>query len=569
MEHNWRHRALSSALSPRFQGRILVPIFLTLLIAGLLAADEAVDLTTIWKIKDEGLNRSQVMETLSYLTDVFGPRLTGSPNIRKAQEWAEGKFKEWGLANVHQESYGPFGKGWALEHLSAEMLQPAYSPLIAFPKSWTPGTQGPITANATTVTIEKESDFEKYRGKLKGLFVLTQREREVNPITAAPTKRYSDDDLKEIAQAPDPGARRGFPPGRFPFNLDRQFLRKLNEFYVTEGVAALLEPGRGDGGTLFVTSGGERASDAPPVPPQLVVAVEHYNRMLRILQKGIPVQLRIDIQTRSYDQDLSAHNVIGEIPGTDKKDELVMLGAHFDSHHSGTGATDNGAGSAVAMEAVRILRAINVKPRRTIRVALWSGEEQGLLGSRAYVSDHFASRAQSQSRQENGQSGQPAQERMQGPGGQQFRQANQPPEPLALKPEYSKFSVYFNLDNGTGKIRGVYLQGNDEARPIFAAWMEPFRDMGMTTLSIRNTGGTDHLSFDGIGLPGFQFIQDPVEYDSRTHHSNMDVYDRIQRGDMMQCSVIMASFVWEAAVRDQRFPRKPLPRDQEVVQPKP
>ncbi len=571
MEESWRDNAQSSVLRPRFKGCIFVPLFLILLFVGLLAADEATDLTTIWKIKDEGLNRSQVMETLSYLTDVYGPRLTGSPNIRKAQEWAEGKFKQWGLVNVHQESYGPFGKGWALEHLSAEMLEPAYAPLIALPKSWTPGTQGPITANATAVTIEKEANFEKYRGKLKGLFVLGQQEREVNPITTAPAKRYSDEDLKEIAQAPDPAGRRNFPQGRPPFNFDRQFLRKLNEFYVSEGVAAVLEPGRGDGGTIFVTSGGERTADAPPVPPQLVVAVEQYNRMLRILQKGIPVQLRIDIQARFYDQDLNAYNVIGEIPGADKKDELVMLGAHFDSHHSGTGATDNGAGSAVAMEAVRILKAINAQPRRTIRVALWSGEEQGLLGSRGYVSDHFASRPQPRSGEGAGQPGQPpSQQRGQEAGGQQRpQQASEPPLPLTLKPEYAKFSAYFNLDNGTGKIRGVYLQGNEEARPIFASWMEPFRDMGMTTLSIRNTGGTDHLAFDGVGLPGFQFIQDPVEYDTRTHHSNMDVYDRIQRGDLMQASVIMASFVWEAAIRDQKFPRKPLPRDQVVAQLKP
>ncbi|HEV8131012.1 MAG TPA: M20/M25/M40 family metallo-hydrolase [Acidobacteriota bacterium] len=563
MERNYRNalqRAIQNVFWQSQKRRAFLPLFIFLFF-GLVLATESLDLTTIWKIKDEGLNRSQVMETLSYLTDVYGPRLTGSPNIRKAQEWAQKRLKEWGLVNVHEESYGPFGNGWALEHLSAEMLQPTYQPLIAFPKSWTPGTSGPVTANATTVTIEKESDFDKYRGKLKGMFVLTQPEREVNPITSPPAKRYNDEDLREIAQAPDPGARRGFPQGRPAFNFDPQFQKKLNEFYIAEGIAALLEPGRGDGGTIFVQSGGQRTPEAPPVPPQLVIAVEHYNRMVRILQKGIPVQLRIDVQARFYDQDQNAYNVIGEIPGTDKKDELVMLGAHFDSHHSGTGATDNAAGSAVAMEAVRILKTIGAQPRRTIRIALWSGEEQGLLGSRAYVSDHFASRPQSENQRQQGAA--------EGSGGQRPQQSNQPPPPITLKPEYSKLSAYFNLDNGTGKARGVYLQGNEEARGIFNSWMEPFHDMGMTTLSIRNTGGTDHLSFDAVGLPGFQFIQDPVEYGTRTHHSNMDVYDRIQRGDMMQASVIMASFVWEAGIRDQKFPRKPLPRGQEVVQPKP
>lgn len=530
---------------------------------GLLVAAETADLATIWKIKDEGLNRSQVMETLSYLTDVHGPRLTGSPNIKKAMEWAQGKLQEWGLVNVHTESY-PFGKGWALERFTAEMLEPTYSPLIAFPKSWTPGTEGMVTAEAIAVDIQKEADFENYRGKLRGKFVLTQPEREVLAVTTAPSRRLDEQELKQIAQVPEPGARRGPPPGRPPF--DRQFQQKLFEFYLNEGVVALLEPSRGDGGTIFVGSGRQRipgTANAPPVPCQLVVAVEHYNRILRILRKQIPVQLRVDVQTRSYDEDLNAYNLIGEIPGTDRKDEVVMLGAHFDSHHSGSGATDNAAGSAVVMEAVRILKVIEAKPRRTIRIGLWTGEEQGLLGSRAYVSEHFAARAQERQGEGPGQPpGRP--EGAPGPG-----EARRPPAPLHLKPEYFRFSAYFNLDNGTGKIRGIYLQGNEETRPIFGAWMEPFQDMAMTTLSIRDTSGTDHLAFDAVGLPGFQFIQDPVEYNTRTHHSNMDVYDRIQRGDMMQASVIVAAFVWQAANREGRFPRKPLPRDQVVIEPKP
>lgn len=545
-------------------------LILGCVIVGWLLADEAVDLGVVWKIKDEGLNRSQVMDTLSFLTDVYGPRLTGSPNIKNAQEWAQKKLKEWGLVNVHLEGY-PFGKGWALEHLSAEMLEPAYSPLIVWPKSWTAGTSGPVTAGAIVVSIQNESDFEKYRGKLKGMFVLTQPEREVTAILAAPSKRYNDEDLKEISTASLTGGRRNAAVQQ----PSVEFQRKLNDFYLSEGVAALLEPGRGDGGTVFVASARQRnTGEASPVA-SLVVAVEHYNRLVRILQKKMPVRLRIDVQTRILDTDLNAYNVVGEIPGGDKKNELVMVGAHFDSHHAGTGATDNAAGSAVAMEVMRILKAIEAHPRRTIRIALWSGEEQGLRGSAAYVGEHFASRPRNEGTTGGGpagpdaaREGSPDSSQPSDAASNQRRQAV-PAGPLQLKPEYANFSAYFNLDNGTGKIRGIYLQGNEEARPIFTAWMEPFRDMGMTTLSIRNTFGTDHLSFDGVGLPGFQFIQDPVEYDTRTHHSNMDVYDRIQKGDMMQASVIMASFVWNAATREQKFPRKPLPRDQVILQPKP
>ena len=299
------------------------------------------------------------------------------------------------------------------------------------------------------------------------------------------------------------------------------------QFFLEEGVAAVLEPGRGDGGTVFVQSGGGRNASDPPAPTRIALAIEHYGRIYRTLQKNIPVTMELDVRNTFQDADLNSFNVVGEIPGTDRAGELVMVGAHFDSWHSGTGATDNGAGSAVMMEVMRILKATGVKLRRTVRIGLWTGEEQGLLGSRAYVKDHFADR-----------------------------------ETMALKPDHAKFAGYFNVDNGTGKIRGVYLQGNEAVAPIFQRWMEPFKNLGMTTLTIRNTGGTDHLSFDAIGLPGFQFIQDPVEYDARTHHSNMDVYDRIQEPDMKQMAVIVASFVYHAANRDQALPRKPLPKPQ-------
>lgn len=544
--------------------KVTVVMALILVLATMAVAQDKADLGVIWKIKDEGFNRSQVMETLSYLTDVYGPRLTGSPNMKAANEWTQKKLAEWGLESAHLESYS-FGRGWSLERFSAHMISPQYQPIIAFPKSWTPGTNGVVTGQAVVVEIKTEADLDKYKGKLSGAFVLSQPAREVEAIFTMLGKRYTDEELQDIAKAPDPGARfTGRPPGMpagIPFTPPNQQLqRKILEFFLAEGVAVVVDPSRGDGGTIFVSTGGQRQKDAPAVPAQVVMAVEHYNRISRILEKGMKVKLEMEILTKFYDEDLNAFNTIAELPGADKKDEIVMLGAHLDSHHSGTGATDNAAGSAVAMEAIRILKAIDAKPRRTIRVGLWSGEEQGLLGSRAYVSDHFASRPTPPPGQ-TARLGGPAAAGP--PPGMGF---GAPQGPLTIKPEHAKFAGYFNLDNGTGKIRGIYLQGNEELRPTFEAWLAPFKDLGATTISIRNTGGTDHQSFDAVGLPGFQFIQDPVEYNSRTHHSNMDVYDRIQRGDMIQGSVIMASFLYHTAMRDEKLPRKPLPKPQPPVQ---
>ncbi len=518
-------------------------------------AEDKADLAAIYKIKDEGFNRSQVMDILSYLTDVHGPRLTGSPNIRKAQDWAQAKFKEWGLANVHTEKYN-FGRGWYLKRFSAHMVEPDYAPLIAFPKAWTPGMASAVKAEAIRVDIATEADFDKYKGKLKGLYVLTQPPRDVTAHFTPQGTRFTEEEMARLGAAPDPGAGAGFGPippprqavqGQPPAPQrggfgNQGFQRKLTAFFVQEGIAATVEPGRGDGGTIFVSSGGDRSPTAPPTPPQVVMAVEHYNRICRILAKNLKVSLEIEYQA-DFTPAGDDFNVLAEIPGTDKKDELVMLGAHFDSWHSGTGATDNAAGSAVTMEAIRILKTLGFQPRRTIRIGLWSGEEQGLLGSRAYVNEHFASRPAPP----------PGADRT----SEEFRRIQMTPP--TIKPEQAKVAGYFNLDNGTGKVRGIYLQGNEEVRPIFAAWLAPFKDLGATTLSIRNTGGTDHLAFDGGGMPGFQFIQDVVEHDSRTHHSNMDVYDRIQRGDMMQAAVIMASFVYHTAMRDEKLPRKPLP----------
>jgi hypothetical protein len=481
---------------------------------------EKLDLDAIYKIKDEGLQRSKVMDIESYLTDVYGPRLTGSPDIKEAGDWAQKTMKDWGLANVHVETW-PFGRGWQNQRFSASAVTPRAYPLIAYPKAWTPGTNGPVTGDAVIAVINSDKDIDTYRGKLRGKFVLSVPMREVTPQFEPPGHRYTDAELADLAK--QPAAGRGGRGGRG--NFDQEFVRRRTKFWIDEGVAAVLDFSRGDGGTLFVQSGGSRNAQDPPSPTQVTLAVEHYGRIWRTLEKKIPVTLSMDIDNKFYDTGSDGFNIVGEIPGGDKADELVMVGAHFDSWHTGTGATDNAAGSAVMMEAMRILKTTGVKLRRTVRIGLWGGEEEGLLGSKEYVKAHFGD-----------------------------------PATMQLKPEHAKLAGYFNVDNGTGLIRGVYLQGNEAVAPIFQAWMEPFKNMGMTTLTIRNTGGTDHLSYDAVGLPGFQFVQDAVEYDSRTHHSNMDVYERIQANDMMRNAVIVASFVYDTANRDEKLPRKPLPK---------
>ncbi len=447
-----------------------------------LAADwpstEKVDLDAVYRIKDEGLQRSKVMDTVSYLTDVYGPRLTGSPNIKEAADWAQKTMRDWGLANVHLESW-PFGRGWQNQRFVAMAISPRAYPLIGFPMAWTPGTSGPVTGEAVLATIQTDRDFDVWRGRLRGKFVLTAPMRQVGARFEPLGRRFTDSDLVEVSKQPATGrGRGGQPPGGVA--NQREFLRKRAEFFADEGVAALVNPSAiGDGGTFFVQAppGYSREVNGPRQVAEVVLAIEHYGRIARTLDKNIPVILQMDIDNKFFDDDPNGFNILAEIPGTDKADEVVMIGAHFDSWHAGAGATDNAAGSAVMMEAMRILKTAGLKPRRTIRIALWGGEEQGLLGSRAYVKTHFGD-----------------------------------PETMQVRPEHAKLSAYFNVDNGTGAIRGVYLQGHEAAAPIFQSWMEPFRNVGMTTLAIRSVGGTDHLSYNAVGLPGFQFIQDPVEY---------------------------------------------------------
>jgi carboxypeptidase Q len=503
---------------------------------------ENVDWAMMGRIRDEGFAHSQVMQTLEELSDVLGPRLTGSPLLKKANEWTKQQLEQWGLQNAHLEAWGPFGRGWSFDSASVTMLSPVAKPLIAYPKAWTPGTDGPVKAKAVKAVLKTDADLEQWKGKLAGTIVFLDEARELPPPEKPLFTRFSDKELDELGQFDVLPRRRRFDPQAIVKRI--KFQRKLREFLKAEKAVAAIEPSNVDGGIVRVQGGGSRVAGEDPGVPDLVMAAEHYNHVVRLLDKKLDVELELDVRARFHDDDPMAYNTVAEIPGTDKRSELVMLGAHLDSWHAGTGATDNGAGSAVAMEAVRILEALGVKPRRTIRIALWTGEEQGLLGSRAYVAQHFASRPEPKNADPDVPSF------LRRPGG-----------PLSFKAEYERFSAYFNLDNGTGKVRGVYAQQNAAALPIFEEWLRPFHDLGATEVTLRNTGGTDHLSFDGVGLPGFQFIQDEADYDTRTHHTNMDVFDRIQKADLMQASVLMAAFVYDAAMRDEPFPRKALPKD--------
>jgi carboxypeptidase Q len=501
-----------------------VAIMLVVLVVFQAAAQERVDLQAAQRIRREGLESgSKVMEYLSWLSDVYGPRLSESPQYRKAGEWAVKMLTEIGLLNAQMEPWGTFGRGWELQKFYAAMTAPQYLPLIAYPKAWTPGTNGPVKGEAVLLEVQKVEDLEKYKGKLKGAIILSQGEQEVSLDFSPEASRLSEEELKALTLAPEPRVRSPFADRMAEMMARRQLQQATEKFLREEGAAVVLEPSRGSDGTVFVSRGGSQMVGAAEPLPSVVVAAEHYNRLVRIVQKKLPVLLEIDIEARYTEDDTQGYNVIAELPGTDKKlkDQIVMLGGHFDTWHAGTGATDNGSGCVVAMEALRILNASGIQPRRTIRIAFWDAEEQGFMGSRGYVTAHFFDRTKKEK-----------------------------------KPDYDRLSAYFNFDNGSGKIRGIYAQGNIAAMPIFEKWLKPFHDLGATTVTSRNTGGTDHLSFDGVGLPGFQFIQDALDYDTITHHSNMDVVDHCSRADLMQAATIMAWFVYNAAMRDQMIPRK-------------
>jgi len=506
-------------------------------------SQEKVDLEVAGRIRYEGFHNSKVMDYATGLMDSIGERLTGSPNMKRANEWTRDQLAALGLANAHLEPWGPFGRGWANQYVNVRMMSPDVVTLIAYPKAWTPGTNGVIQGKCIRAILEDKKDFDKYRGKLAGMIVISGADTEAKPITEAPFKRLSDDDLAKLSDYQEQGEH----VFRYADLVKRmQFIKDLNQFFAEEKVLAVIDHSRTNwgGGTVFVQSGGSYSVGETTTVPQLTLALEHWTRIARLLQQKKDVTLELNVANTFYDDDPMQYDTIAEIPGTDKdkKDEVVMLGAHLDSWHAGTGATDNGAGTIVTMEAVRILKALEVKPRRTIRIGLWSGEEQGLLGSQSYVEHHFGSRPPLD---DSGMKGMPTVIR---------REAGE----VTVKAEQAKISAYFNVDNGSGKIRGVYVQENAAAAPIFQEWMKPFKDLGMSTLTMRTTGGTDHLSFDAVGIPAFQFIQDPLDYETRTHHSNMDVYDRLQADDLKQAAVIVAGFVYDAAMREQMLPRKPI-----------
>jgi hypothetical protein len=535
------------------------PFLLLLLLAPAWGQPRA-DLGLIARIKTEAYDHSKVMDHLSWLSDVYGPRLTASREFFQAADWAAGRMREIGLSNVHLEPWGPFGRSWSAEQWSVEMVEPRYAPLIATPLAWSASSNGPILGETILAPLAATRDLKKAReefaayrkewtGKLRGKFVMLRDPKIPAEQTRPQFQRYTDAELADLARAPehvakiygkladlkfpeDPEERQKFMAALPESIFDEMFDARIklaaerNRFFLDEGVLGILaRDDRSHDGTTNAEQAGSHRSADPLAPPTFVITAEQYNRMARIMEKKTPVKVRVSLKVQASDADVNSANIVGEIPGGKKADEVVMIGAHFDSWHAGTGATDNGAGSAVMLEVMRILKALNVSMDRTVRIALWSGEEEGLYGSEAYVKQHFGD-----------------------------------PKTMKLTPEHAKLSGYFNLDNGSGKIRGVYLQGNDAMRPLFEAWLSPFRDEGATTITNKNTGGTDHLSFDAVGLPGFQFIQDPLDYETVTHHSSMDTYDHAVASDLMEAAAVIAEVVYEAANLPEMLPRKELPK---------
>jgi hypothetical protein len=524
-------------------------------------ATETLDLGMYQRIRDEGLNHSHVMEFATALADGIGPRLTGSPNLAKANAWTRDTLTKIGLENSHLEDWGEFGMGWQQLNTWARMVTPDTAVLILQATPWSPATPGPVTGDVVYVNIQTEKDFDQYKGKLAGKVVLFGAMREVPPVDKPLFERETDKSLDDLAEFPVTAGGGGLAPdvqARLRERMERyRLLDKIAAFFADEKVAAVIEPSRdgsnggGSGGTFFDDNGATLGrtpylADKRVKIPVTVAAIESYGRLYRLTQVHVPVSVEIDVETKFTGDHEHGFDTVAEIPGTDPKlkEQVVMVGGHLDSWIAGTGATDNGAGTVVAMEAMRILKALDIKPRRTIRIALWTGEEQGIFGSKGYCTIHFGSAKLST-----------APDQLQLP--EYMRRAA---GPLDVKPEQKLISAYFNVDNGTGRIRGVYTQGNTAIAPIFAQWIAPLKDLGVTTITNRNTGGTDHLSFDAVGIPGFQFIQDMLDYGARTHHSNEDVFERLQPADLKQIATVEAIFLYNAAQRDQMLPRKPLPQ---------
>jgi hypothetical protein len=516
--------------------RIISILFVTLALTA--QAQSPVDLGTVSRIKQEALTRSQVMDHVGWLADVYGPRITGTPNYSQAADWAVKRFTEWGLSNIRQERFA-FGQGWRVERFSANLVAPVPQPIIGFPRTYSPPTKGPVTGDVVRVDIQSDADFARYKGQLKGKIVLPQPARAVRMLEGRVVLVMNEDDLAEAMTLPIPGAASTPAPSAAGPAVRRPSSDQIAQFFVAEGVAAVLERGsdtdvaggysglsmttqRVDGGTIFPGAGGSRDPKTPQQVPSATIAVEHYNRMLRLLDKKQTVRVELDIQTTLYPEDAAnpnGINIVAEIPGSDLAHEVVIMGAHLDTTPGGTGATDNATGSAAMMEALRVIKTLGLQPRRTIRVALWGGEEQGLLGSRAYVAEHYGTLA-------------------------------------SPKPAHANIVAYYNLDNGTGKIRGIWGQQNLGAMALFREWIESVRDLGVEYVAPRSVGSTDHASFDNQGIPGFQFMQERLEYGSRTHHSNMDYVDRVQRDHLVQQATVAAVFAWYTANWPDKLPRK-------------
>ncbi len=505
--------------------RRLVPVFMfaaVVAIPSIVAAQvaqEAVDLSVIEQIREEGLERSQMDPMAQHLTDVIGPRLTNSPGIRHAREWIAEKFTEWGLQNINAEAWGEFGQGWSREHYSGQILTPYVQPLHAQAAAWTGSTNGPVTGQVMIVKADSVSDLEQYRGQLANAFILLDEPRDIDPEWEQWDRRFTVEELLTPVE-PSQGGGDFTPARRAQFMEMRRRMREMQaartEFLMGEGVAGLLSRSSRNYGILRSTSNQAGRDPENLVPlPQLILSAEQYGQIYRNVERGVPVELEVDVRNQFHPDDLNGYNLLADIPGSDKSDEYVMIGAHLDSWYLGSGAVDNAAGSLVMMEAMRILKALDMQPRRTIRIGLWSGEEQGLLGSRAWVENHADLN--------------------------------------------NKISAYLNFDNGTGKIRGVYTQMNDGVIPVFEQIFWPFRDLGVVSVWHRNTGGTDHLAFDGAGIPGFQFIQDPIEYSQRNHHTYLDTYDHMLIEDLMQAAVVVAATAYNLAMREEMLPRKEAP----------
>ncbi len=503
------------------------------------AAPGAPDKSATLKIIDEGINHSEVMVTAEFLADVIGPRLTNSPAIRKAEDWTQSKFKGWGLVNVHKEGFD-FGRGWWIERSSVRMTAPRPIQLTAIPVAWTPGTNGPLSAPVFVAPISKESDFAKWKGKLAGKIVMLSLPDTGSEPNEAPFQRYTGEELAKLDSFQYPHVDPAATDRRMK-RLD--FQKKLDAFLKSEGAVAWARESYRDG-KLVSGEGYTFGVGDTPALPGVEIAAEDYRRLARLAKAGMAPTLEIDSVVHFDDSDSKAYNIVAEIPGTDPKAGYVMAGAHLDSWVAGDGAADNGAGSAMIMEAARILSASGLRPRRTIRFVLWAGEEEGLLGSLAYVEQHLATR---------GNPGDPPVTGL----ARYYGWSNR--WPITPKPGWGDLAAYFNLDNGSGKVRGIYVENNPAVEPIFREWLSPFAAMGATSVVIQKTGGTDHLSMQAVGIPGFQFIQDPLDYETRVHHTGIDTYDHLKGDDMRQASTIMASFLLNAANADKPLPRPPLP----------